>query len=497
MLVSPFLERQIPFHVRRDYPLFVTFLQYYYEYLEQNAYPAEIISRFQTLRDAHVNPDYVTDLAEEIFHALPGQTQADKINLLYRSQDYFRSKGSENALLFIYRVVFGTDITLSYPGNDILIASEGRWKAWDAIEVLGDASAETALTQATSGATADVVDVTLVEDRTSSLALTDLVTDSLTSASEVEGDWRIWTNTGSSMSIVTIQTGSPVPVLDTSLYAAIKPVFELYGGIDPTVQAYDEDTAAYVALTADVNGYYDISALTGPVSSFKFTTTENQLALKSVTLLHSPLSVIEVENVTGTFDSSHTVNGFTPLTALTEKDGYLDRLHLISETAKILDGNLISEFSYRIDGISRKQVRENGPALRKLIHPAGFAGFYRYDDNYLSAVPVHFSMDEAGSYTYGPFDLTDPDEELTLAWTDDTATTVTITITFHGDGSPSVISSSAFTSGGTVTPPDGALTMDVEIAYVQDAGEILTFTGLSLVHTAYLDDVDAEWHEEV
>lgn len=499
MELSPFIARQIPYHVRRDYPLFVTFLTHYYEYLEQNNYPADIISKFQTLRDIQVNPDYMVDIASEIFHALPGKTRADKTNLLFRSQDFFRSKGSENALKFIYRVVFGTDVTVSYPGDDILIASEGRWKAWDAVEVLGDATSETSLTQATTGATADVVDVTFVTDRITSLPVSDWESASLSNASEVSGTWIIWTNTSTTMTIVVQQSGSPMGNIDTTLYSAFRPLLELYGGSAPTVSVYDTDTSGYVAVAPDATGYYDISDITGPITAIRFQTNENMLAFKGISLLHAPLSILEVTGVSGTFNATNTINGFTPLSALVEKDGYLDRKHLISETAKLYDGNVVSEYSYLIDGVSRKDVRENGPVLRTLVHPAGFAGFYHFEDNYLANVPAHFSMAEAGSYTYGPFDLTDPTDELTLSWTDNTAETVTITVNFYDEGSPALISSHAFTSGGTVTPPAGALTMDVTISYPSSGSpvETLTFTNLLLYHTIYAGVLGDDWHIEV
>ena len=76
------------------------------------------------------------DLADEVFQEkiynqflklLSVNVVADKTTLIKYIKDFYRAKGSENAVRFLARILFSKEIEFYYPKSDILRASDGKW----------------------------------------------------------------------------------------------------------------------------------------------------------------------------------------------------------------------------------------------------------------------------------------------------------------------------------------------------------------------------------
>lgn len=120
------IEQQIPGHIRESNPLFAKFLQYYYEFQKQAKIP-DIIQEVKKYNDIdEVDEAFLLDFFEE-FKKLPHSTVADKRLVAKHVYDLYKSKGSEDGLRLLFRIVYGEEIDVYYPNNDILRASDGRW----------------------------------------------------------------------------------------------------------------------------------------------------------------------------------------------------------------------------------------------------------------------------------------------------------------------------------------------------------------------------------
>lgn len=120
------IEQQIPGHIRESNPLFTKFLQYYYEFQKQAKIP-DIIQEVKKYNDIdEVDEAFLLDFFEE-FKKLPHSTVADKRLVAKHVYDLYKSKGSEDGLRLLFRIVYGEEIDVYYPNNDILRASDGRW----------------------------------------------------------------------------------------------------------------------------------------------------------------------------------------------------------------------------------------------------------------------------------------------------------------------------------------------------------------------------------
>lgn len=128
--VSVKVENQLPQFVKQDHPTFVAFLEAYYEYMEQQGKPYEIIGNLNNYADLGKTTDdflkyfkqqFGKDIPEVIFQ------NANKPFVLKRLRDFYRAKGSEKSFQFFFRLLYNEEIELYYPGQDMLRASDGKY----------------------------------------------------------------------------------------------------------------------------------------------------------------------------------------------------------------------------------------------------------------------------------------------------------------------------------------------------------------------------------
>jgi hypothetical protein len=119
--LSAVVSRQLPEHIREDYPTFVAFVEAYYEYLQAQGVD------FTTIRDIdRTLEEFVDQFKKELAYNLPNITQNEKF-LLQNIKDHYLAKGSEASYKLLFRLLFGKEVELVYPGRSMLRASDGRW----------------------------------------------------------------------------------------------------------------------------------------------------------------------------------------------------------------------------------------------------------------------------------------------------------------------------------------------------------------------------------
>jgi len=134
---SLLVNRQLPEFVREEYPLFVSFLEAYYQFLETERYTdgisqknnlTEKLKDLKNLSDIDFSLD---DFEEQIFNTfatyLPKETVVSKDFLIKNILPLYQSKGNEKSFKFLFRLIFGEEIQLEYPSDNILRASDGKW----------------------------------------------------------------------------------------------------------------------------------------------------------------------------------------------------------------------------------------------------------------------------------------------------------------------------------------------------------------------------------
>lgn len=144
--VSALIYQQVPEYVREEYPLFISFLEAYYEFLEtkQGSQKNDLLAQAKDIR-------YITDVDESIdefernfyetfAYLLPKDVTVDKAFLIKNLLPLYLAKGSESSFKFLFRLLFGQELEIKYPKNEILRASDGKWEIDNALKVSNDIS---------------------------------------------------------------------------------------------------------------------------------------------------------------------------------------------------------------------------------------------------------------------------------------------------------------------------------------------------------------------
>lgn len=146
---SVLVNTQVPAFVRDEHQTFVQFLEYYYKFLEQDgelSYVTKNLMNFLNsdiiaadiagdalLGEAHGDRQdgsyhvFLQKLYDNFIKLIPDNLTADRNLILKHAKDFYRSRGSEKSLRFLFRALYNKEITFYYPKEDILRASDGKW----------------------------------------------------------------------------------------------------------------------------------------------------------------------------------------------------------------------------------------------------------------------------------------------------------------------------------------------------------------------------------
>ena len=126
--ISNVIESQVPFFVRNDHPNFISFLEAYYEFLEQTGNVVSVSRQTLSYQDIDRTTDEFSTKIYNIFaKLLPENVLVDKAMLIKNIKDFYRAKGTEKAVRFLLRILFDKEADFYYPKTDILKASDGKW----------------------------------------------------------------------------------------------------------------------------------------------------------------------------------------------------------------------------------------------------------------------------------------------------------------------------------------------------------------------------------
>lgn len=169
-VVSSVIRQQVPEYIRENHPVFVDFLEAYYEWCESQDGSVGSIASYQELMDAGLTTDAFFDEFHKMYMpSLPRDFLADRGLVIKNIKDFYAAKGTEKAIRFLFRILYDEEISFYYPKTDILCASDGTWRNTAKIFVTSDtgdifALVNQTITGVTSGAVAGVIDITEVPD---------------------------------------------------------------------------------------------------------------------------------------------------------------------------------------------------------------------------------------------------------------------------------------------------------------------------------------------
>jgi len=138
---SLLINRQVPEFVREEYPLFITFLEAYYEFLEQKQSNElnDLTQQAKNLRnisDVDVSIDqFETSFFNTFASLIPKESFVSKNFLIKNVLPIYLSKGNEASFKLLFRMLFNDELTFSFPKNNVLRISDGKWEVDNILKI--------------------------------------------------------------------------------------------------------------------------------------------------------------------------------------------------------------------------------------------------------------------------------------------------------------------------------------------------------------------------
>ena len=135
---SVHINYQLPEFIREEYPLFKSFMEAYYEFLEnkQNGVDNDLITRAKNLKnisDIDLSlDDFEQQFIQTYVNLFPQNTEVTKDFLIKNSLALYKAKGTENSFKFLFRLLFNEELEYERPSDNILKTSDGLWKVENA-----------------------------------------------------------------------------------------------------------------------------------------------------------------------------------------------------------------------------------------------------------------------------------------------------------------------------------------------------------------------------
>jgi hypothetical protein len=141
---SLLIDRQLPEFVREDYPTFVAFLEAYYEFLEQKQGTEinDLITQAKKLRNISDVDDSIEQFQTNFINTyaplVPQDAVVDKAFLIKKVLPLYLTKGSIKSFELLFRLLYGTEVTITFPKDNILRASDGKWTVENVVRIDND-----------------------------------------------------------------------------------------------------------------------------------------------------------------------------------------------------------------------------------------------------------------------------------------------------------------------------------------------------------------------
>lgn len=126
--ISPLVKSQLPEFVRDQHPLFVQFMEAYYEWLEEEKNVVHTTQNLLNYRDVDNTLDeFIVFFKNKYLHSFPDEIRSDKSKLIKHIKQFYRAKGSEKSYKLLFNILFESPVDFYYPHTNLLRPSNGKW----------------------------------------------------------------------------------------------------------------------------------------------------------------------------------------------------------------------------------------------------------------------------------------------------------------------------------------------------------------------------------
>ena len=134
--ISTIVENQLPAFIRADHPTFTALLKKYYEYMEQPNKTLKVGKDLYDYMDVDTTrADLIEYFKTKIIPNFPEASALSTEKLVKAARFFYSKKGSADSFKFLFRTLYGQEVDVYFPKEDILKASDGKWKLPQALRL--------------------------------------------------------------------------------------------------------------------------------------------------------------------------------------------------------------------------------------------------------------------------------------------------------------------------------------------------------------------------
>ena len=127
--ISSLVSNQFPSFYKEDAPLFLAFMEAYYEYMEQEGKMSDAIRNLQSYQDiATTTDEFIGYFIKSFLPSVPQNVLADKKLMIKYIIQGNQSRGTLAAYKLLFRSIYNEDVEVVYPAEQILKVSDGDWR---------------------------------------------------------------------------------------------------------------------------------------------------------------------------------------------------------------------------------------------------------------------------------------------------------------------------------------------------------------------------------
>lgn len=135
--ITPLIENQFPAFYKEEGENFLQFVKAYYEWMDSEYGDYHRSRRLGEYRDVDKTLDqYLDHFMSKYMHGIPKSILSDRRLLEKHILDIYRSKGTNEGMKLLFRLLYQKDITIYTPQIDMLKTSDGNWTQRKYLEVL-------------------------------------------------------------------------------------------------------------------------------------------------------------------------------------------------------------------------------------------------------------------------------------------------------------------------------------------------------------------------
>ena len=122
------IQEQLPEFVQNEYTGFVTFLEGYYRYLDQSGQVNNFLLNAKDYSDVDTTLEqFIEQFRSQYAVDIPKNVLVNQRRLVKLIRDFYESKGAEDSIELLFKILYDETVEFFYPSTHILKASDGVW----------------------------------------------------------------------------------------------------------------------------------------------------------------------------------------------------------------------------------------------------------------------------------------------------------------------------------------------------------------------------------